>query len=544
HITEEQRAEAAEAELVLREGRIDTDDEAPYFVEAVRRQLEDELGTAIYTQGYTIHTTLDLAAQRAAEEELSRALNAIESGRFGGFPHASYASIHGDTTRDRAERTSYLQAALVIMDARTGDVIALIGGRDFDDSQFNRATQAQRQPGSAFKPFVYTAALSAGYPPSHRLIDRPLRYVLDNNRVWEPGNYDGTFRGVVSMRQALTQSRNVPTVRLANEVGLSRVLGTAEQFGLGRMPSNPSVVLGTAEVTPMQLTAAFAAFATLGSRPEPRFVTRVEDTDGMVVWSQQPNARRIVDPGVAFIATSMMQDVVNRGTGTGVRAAGFSGAAAGKTGTTQDAADVWFVGFTTELVGTVWIGFDRRQRILRGATGGEIAAPIWGRVMRRVASSSGGWSPPGGIEQRTVDEMGSIVSEGCAPQGATHTEYFLSGTAPSANCYPSAYAYGDTFGYMDEDWRSDPAALDTADGWWERLRRRVFGDDDTVQRGRQPAGTDSVRLPGDPIPGRTDAARPRPDTTPSGQRRPLGEPIRPDTAPRAPPDTSRAIDGH
>src|SRR5690606_31833690 len=139
----------------------------------------------------------------------------------------------------------------------------------------NRATQALRQPGSAFKPFVYTAALSAGFPPSHRLMDRPLRYTLGNGQVWEPGNYDGTYRGVVSMRQALTHSRNVPTVRLANEVGLGRVLGMAETFGLGRMPAHPSVVLGTAEVTPLQLTAAYSAFATLGQRVEPRFVSRV-----------------------------------------------------------------------------------------------------------------------------------------------------------------------------------------------------------------------------------------------------------------------------
>ena len=537
HITQEELAEASEADLVLNEGRIDAEEEAPYFVEAVRRQLEDELGSALYTQGYTIHTTLDLNAQHAAEEELEEALRGIESGRYGAFPHSSYATIHADTAADRSEGTSYLQGAVVVMEASTGDVLALVGGRSFDDSQFNRATQAQRQPGSAFKPFVYTAALTAGYPASHRLLDRPLRYVLDNNRVWEPRNYDGTFRGAVTMRQALTQSRNVPTVRLANEVGLSRVLGTAEQFGLGSMPSNPSVVLGTAEVTPLQLTAAYAAFATLGSRPQPRFVTRVVDTDGSVVWSQQPNATRVVDPGAAFIATTMMQDVVNRGTGTGVRAVGFRGAAAGKTGTTQDAADVWFVGFTPRMVGTVWIGFDQRQRILRGATGGEIAAPIWGRMMQRIGASDGGWSAPAGVEERTVDEMGSVVSAGCAPQGATYTEYFLSGTSASGNCYVDTYAYSDTLGYADEDWRIDPAQMDTADGWWERLRERVLGDDG-VRRADQPAGRDSV-------PARTGqpadtADRPAPDRRPA----PLGEPVRRDTTPPPPPPDTSAIRTH
>jgi penicillin-binding protein 1A len=554
HITQAELVEASEADLVLREGRADADDGAPWFVEAVRRQLEDELGSALYTQGYTIHTTLDLDAQRAAEEELEQALRAIESGRYGGFPHRTYASIHGDTTIDRRRGTAYLQGAVVVMDAHTGDVLALIGGRNFDDSQFNRATQARRQPGSAFKPFVYTAALSAGYPPSHRLLDRPLRYMLDNKRVWEPRNYDGAFLGSVTMRQALTQSRNVPTVRLANEVGLSRVLGTAEQFGLGRMASNPAVVLGTAEVTPVQLTSAFGVFATLGSRPEPRFVTRVTDATGAVVWSQQPNVRRVIGPGVAFIATTMMQDVVNRGTGTGVRAAGFSGAAAGKTGTTQDAADVWFVGFTPDIVATVWIGFDRRQRILRGATGGEIAAPVWGRIMRRISSGGAGWSAPAGVEQRTVDEMGSVVSAGCVPQGATYTEYFLSGMSPGAHCYPDAYAYADSFGYLDEDWRYDSAGIDTTDGWWERLRRRVLGDDDTVRRSGQPAMGDSATLRPDTQGARLDTARARLDSVrvrldtarartdtagrpAPGRRQPLGQPVRDTTRP-PPPDTS------
>jgi penicillin-binding protein 1A len=550
-ITAEERAEADETGLVLREGRAEDDGFAPYFVEAVRRQLEEQLGNALYTQGYTIHTTLDLGAQRAAEDELAGALRGIESGRYGAFPHATYASIHADTARDRTQSPPYLQGAVVVMDAQTGDVLALVGGRDFDDSQFNRATQARRQPGSAFKPFVYAAALSSGFPPSHRLLDQPLRYTLDNGRVWEPRNYDGSFAGVVSMRQALTHSRNVPTVRLANETGMSRVLGTAEQFGLGRMPSNPSVVLGTAEVTPLQLTAAYAAFATLGQRPEPRLVTRVVDRTGATVWAQQPSARRVIDPGVAFIATSMMQDVVDRGTGTGVRAVGFRSPAAGKTGTTQDAADVWFVGFTPEVVGTIWIGLDRRQRILRGATGGEIAAPVWGRIMQRFATSSPGWRAPAGVEQRTVDEMGTVIAEGCVPQGGTRTEYFISGTMPSPACYPTGYAYYDTLGYVDDTWRYEMPELDTADGWWERIRRRVFRDDTLGVRMRDTlpplpradtTRADTTRPPPRPLgePVGPPPRRPPPDTTrrlpPDTTRRPP-----PDTARRPPPDTAAAV---
>jgi 1A family penicillin-binding protein len=528
-ISEAERVAAAEEELALRKGRAETEDVAPYFVEAVRRQLEEQLGSALYTEGYTIHTTLDLAAQRTAEQELTRQLEAMESGRHGGFPHRTYASVHADTTAPGQGGTQYLQGAVVIMDARSGDVLALVGGRDFNDSQYNRATQAMRQPGSAFKPFVYAAAVGAGLAPTHRLVDRPLRYVLDTGRVWEPRNYDGSFAGVVTMRQALTQSRNVPTVRLANEVGMGRVLGVAEQFGLGRMPSNPSVVLGTAEVTPVRLTAAYAVFATLGQKPEPRYVTRVLDRNGRVVWQQMPRVDRVIDPAAAFLTTSMMQDVVDRGTGTGVRAAGFSAPAAGKTGTTQDAADIWFVGFTPELVATIWIGMDRRQRILRGATGGQLAAPVWGRIMRSVATGSSGWSPPPGVEQHTVDEAGVLVSDNCPQQGASRTEYFMRGMAPSRTCYPlgETYAYGDSLGW-DYDELHDAARGDD-DGWWDRLRRRF-------------AREDSVRIATDRAAGRPD----QPMGTPTGERAPPVDTTRvqtvPADAPAAAPPTGRPVD--
>jgi penicillin-binding protein 1A len=552
-ITEAEREEALEARLVLRERRTRSQEMAPYFVEAVRRQLEEQLGSSVYTEGYTIHTTLDLKAQGAAEQELERQLVAMESGRFGVYPHRTYASVQADTSHDRRDGTPYLQGAVLLLEAGTGDVLALVGGRSYDDSEFNRATQAQRQPGSAFKPFVYAAAVTSGYAPTHRLIDQPLRLALGNGRVWEPRNYDGSFSGVVSMRQALTQSRNVPTVRLANEVGLRRVLLLAEQFGLGPMPSHPSVVLGTAEVTPLQLTAAYAAFATLGQRPEPRLVTRVVDRHGHVVWQQPPRSQRVIDPAAAFLVTSMLQDVVDRGTGTGVRAGGFSAPAAGKTGTTQDAADIWFVGYTPELVGTIWIGMDRRQRILRGATGGQIVAPVWGRILRQVAAGGGGWTPPSGVEQYTVDETGVVADAGCTPEGATRTEYFLRGTAPTRSCYPT-YAYYDTLGYP-----YDTLGVNAADesGWWDRLRRRFLREDSLrlaqPDTGRlppgdapppvaepplpiqSPPGDTASPPPGDPRPGQPPG-QPPPDT--GARPRPIGEPVVRPPPRRLPPDTS------
>jgi 1A family penicillin-binding protein len=528
-ITSAEAAEAGDVELELREGQLEDEGEAPYFVEAVRRRLEDELGDAIYTGGYTIHTTLDLGMQQAAESELTEQMRAIESGRYGAYRHETWGSVHGDSTADLSRGTPYVQAALVVMDARNGDVLALIGGRDYDDSEFNRATQARRQPGSAFKPFVYAAALGGGYPPSHQVADEPIRMVLDDGRTWEPENYDGSYSGAVTLREGLMRSKNVVTVRIANEVGLGRVVSTAEQMLGQDVPSNPSVVLGTAEVTPLGLTAAYAAFATLGRRPEPRFVLRVEDRNGSIVWTEQPYATEVIQPAVAFLTTDILQDVVNRGTGTAVRAVGFRGAAAGKTGTTQDAADVWFVGFTPELVGTVWIGFDERKTVVRRATGGELAAPVWGRLMRRIDLESAGWEPPPGVETRTVNARGEVVSEDCAYGGEKRSEYFLSGTAPLGTCYPDYYAYGDSLGYGD--YYGDTLRVDTTaddDGWWERMRERLRSwreRDDSVR-------ADTIgRTP--PI--RVDTARPdslRRDTV----RRDTAPPIRPV---RVRPDTVR-----
>jgi penicillin-binding protein 1A len=547
-ITAEERDEAKEAGIRLRQRSAKSQDRAPYFVEAVRRLLEDQLGDAVYTEGYTIHTTLDLAAQQAAERALSAQLQAIESGRFGTFRHETYASVHADTAAADRQGTAYLQGAMIVMEAETGDVLALIGGRDFDDSEFNRATQAMRQPGSAFKPFVYAAALQAGIPPTHRLIDQPLRMVIDRGKVWEPKNYEGGYSGVVTMRQALTYSKNVATVRLANEVGLGEVLRLAGNMGLGQLASHPSVVLGTAEVTPIDLTAAYGAFATLGNRPQPRYVTSVEDRDGNVVWAQPSGSERVIDPAVAFLTVSMMQDVVSRGTGTGVRAVGFQGTAAGKTGTTQDAADVWFAGITPEVVGTVWIGFDKRQRILSGATGGELAAPVWGRVMRALNVGRRKWPVPAGVETRLVTADGAIVDETCPAMEGAYQEYFLSGTAPYTDCYPPGYlAYGDSLGlYGDSIWEEYDRQRAEEDGWWARMRARIFGEDSSGIRPAQPRDSLRILPPGiRPAEPRADDMEPAPvDTVDMRLPRPIGDPRpatrpRPDSIPRpAPPADS------
>ena len=537
-ISAAEHEEAANADLTLARGDTETDEQAPYFVETVRRILEEQLGDAIYTRGYRIHTTLDLAAQRVLEEELAQQARRIESGTYGGYPHATYASAHADSSATFEGGTPYLQTAGIVMDPRTGDVLALVGGRDYDDSKFNRAMQAKRQPGSAFKPFVYAAAISAGYSPSYQLIDQPIRLMVDRNRSWEPRNYGDSYAGVISLRDALVQSKNVATVRLSGEVGLSRVIGLAEQMGLGRIESNPAVVLGTAEVTPMQLAQAYTPFATLGQRTDARLIERVVDRDGQTVWAQQPSSQRVLSPAVAFITTNILEDVVNRGTGTGVRGGGFSGPAAGKTGTTQDAADVWFVGFTPDIIGVIWYGLDERERILRGATGGEIAAPVWGRVMRQVAPSSSDWTAPAGVETREVDETGSIVGQGCPTYGATHTEYFLTGTAPIGECYrdPSyyqtgwmdslgAYPYDTTYSYPYD---TTSVSTDEEDErFWQRLRSRVFGEEED-SAGVRPSPQTTIDTAPDNRPQRAQQRQPTDTTTGPPV---LGEPVQPNPPP-------------
>ena len=435
YITEAEAADAMAARLRVARGSITEDRTAAYFVEEARQILEQRFGEAVYTGGLRIYTTLDRRVQEVAEAEIGRQLAAIEAGAYGPYRHASYSPRRAPA--DTAESaTPYLQGAMVVMDVETGDVLALVGGRDFRDSRFDRAVQSRRQPGSAFKPFVYAAAVAEGYPTTHLLDDSPLRIVQAGGRIWTPRNFGGSYAGLIPMREALVQSRNVATVRLAEEVGIRDVIEMARRMGVdGDLPEYPSIAIGAGGVSLLDMTAAYAAFGTLGRRVEPRFILRVEDRAGRVLWRPEVRTRRAIDPGVAFLVLDMMRDVVNRGTGTAVRAVGYTGPAAGKTGTTNDATDVWFIGVTPSLAAGVWIGMDRPQPIVPGATGGRLAAPVWGRVMRRLPAAAGpDWTPPPGVETRLVDASGAIIGPGCWTSGVVRTEYFLAGTAPDGQC--------------------------------------------------------------------------------------------------------------
>lgn len=422
-------AEAAEAPMGVtpepRSLRSEGTKAAPYFAAAVRRELDDRFRESLGTEPVRVWTTLDLETQRFAEEALVQRLEELEGGELGPIPGAG-----GDA--------GPLQAALVLMDVTEGDVHAWVGGRSFEESQFDRVSNAQRQPGSAFKPFVLAAALAAGEPLSRVLEDRPLTVEMDDGRTWSPANFENRYAGEVTVREALVHSKNVAMVRLLQEIGTGRVVQAARRLGIEPpIPAAPSIALGSVEVSPLELATAYTPFATLGERVEPRLVLRVEREDGTVLWRSEPRRERVLNPSVAWLVNDVLSDVVDRGTGTRARRAGVTGAVAGKTGTSNDNTDAWFVGYTPEWIGAVWVGFDAPRSIGDRATGGRVAAPLWGRVMAQVQEDPPQeWPRPSGIVERQVDrETGHPVAEGCRPTpGGTREELFLTGAVPEPRC--------------------------------------------------------------------------------------------------------------
>jgi penicillin-binding protein 1A len=437
-ITAEQAARAKAEPLVLPppKGAI----RAPYFVEAVRKELEQRFGELLYTGGLKIHTGIDPVLQQTAEQSLETQLRAVERGDYGGYSHPTYerfsAGLHPG---QRVRTTPYLQGVVVVMDPGTGIVRALVGGRDFGQSQFNRATQAQRQPGSSFKPFVYAAALEKGRSPMYEVADEPISIPMGDGTVWSPKNYDGRYSGYIPMRTGLKFSKNMVAIRLGREAGIEAVRSVAARTGITtRIPGYPSVYIGSAGVYPVQLISAYAAFANGGYRVAPRYVVRVEDHRGRVLWEPPRYPEPALEPGIAWIMTNMMRDVVDHGTGYPARDPSVGGLsydipAAGKTGTTNDNTDLWFVGYTPELLAGVWIGLDHPQTVLSGATGGTLAVPVWARVMRRFYQGRKPpkeWVRPSDVVVRRVSG-GRVLSASC---GGGVEDYFAAKFAPEPSC--------------------------------------------------------------------------------------------------------------
>src|SRR5574341_1704278 len=346
---------------------------APAFVDLVRRELEPRYGQALAKGGLRIYTTLNLRMQQTASEVLRRGIDEIEKTQVGRRNAA-------------APVAPLLEGALVAMDPTTGEIRAMVGGRDYGRSQWNRAVQAQRQPGSAFKPFVYAAALDRGFTPASLLEDYPVNYsIVQNGRMveWSPENFDRQFRGEVTLRHALEESINVPTVRLLEKVGVDPVISLAHQMGIvSDLRRELALALGVSEINLVELGTAYGVFADRGFRVPPRGVRKIVSPNGDLLELTEEPGERVLREEVAFQVTRILQGAVERGTGKRAKIPGQ--ALAAKTGTSQDAADIWLVGYVPRLVAGLWIGFDQPRSLGSHESAGRLGAPVWADFMRRV----------------------------------------------------------------------------------------------------------------------------------------------------------------
>ena len=477
---------------------------APWYVEHVRRLLEDRYGPAAAQLGLRVHTAVDVRLQDAAEKALAQGLRDLDrrqgfrgpvthlegkevpaylkrqaEGRAADETHrnavvlavrpdhlevrtawetGSVASegivwngkrlapttFHpgdvvavtlvdrapdGSTTRFALDQDPQVEGALVSIDPYTGQVKAMVGGYSFNRSHFNRAVQAHRQPGSSFKPLIYATAMENGFTPASIVLDAPITFTF-GGQTWSPQNFKGKYYGPQPLRWALTRSLNTVTVRLVDKMGIDTVRRSLGRFGFEhQMPRNLSIALGSAEVTPLELVRAYGVFATLGKLFDPIFITAVTDADGNQIdfGGTRPHFERVMDPGVAFVVTSMMQSVVEKGTGQKAKELGRP--VAGKTGTTNDTHDAWFVGFTPDLIAGVWVGFDAERSLGSHETGGVAACPIWTAYMKQALEGQPviDFTVPKDVTQVHVDPGTGLRAY---PGGPAQLEYFVAGSEP------------------------------------------------------------------------------------------------------------------
>ena len=421
-------------EQIRTRSQVGTDMAAPYFVEEIRRDLLARYGPDfLYRSGAAVYTTLDLDMQQSANLAVEQQLARIER---------DYGLKHPKTWYDSAAAVdtslgppTYLQGALVALDIRSGAVLAMVGGRDFNASEWNCATQAKRQTGSSFKPFVYAAAIDDGFTAADVLADSAFSVSIPGQPRYVPRNYDGKFLGPVTVRRALALSRNVVAVRVIERLGPELAARYANLLGINeKLPPVYSLALGSAEVSLLDMTTAFAAFGNGGLRIRPRLIERILDANGLTVEERPPESQPVLSAVTAYILTSMMQSVVDEGTGTAIRHVGYQGPAAGKTGTTDDYTDAWFIGYTPEVCAGVWVGYDRKRTIFRGATGGGIAAPIWGELMKAAPSEHAAARfevPPGVVTAPVCEETGLQATPRCP---RVRYEVFREGTEPKTTC--------------------------------------------------------------------------------------------------------------
>ncbi|MBY0496108.1 MAG: PBP1A family penicillin-binding protein [Cyanobacteria bacterium] len=382
----------------------------PYFSSLVHEALFEQFGVdRALSGGLRVYTTLDADVQKFAEDSVAKRLAELDKKQRQGAP---------------------LQAALVAIEPSTGYVRALVGGRNFAESPFNRATDAKRQPGSAFKPFVFAAALEAGFSPG-TTIDGLDGYVPSAQGAYLPGGEHETDS--TTLRSALVHSSNRAAVHLLQRVGLPATIDLANRVGLEELPSVPSLALGTGEVSLLNLTSAYTAFANAGVLQPPVTILRVEDPDGRVIYRGESVGRRVLSESTAYLMASMLADVVNHGTGYGARQAGFRLPAGGKTGSTDDHADAWFIGFTPRLAAGVWVGFDQPKMIMRRGFAAVVAVPAWTGFMKAATvGNKPEWidAPSGVSHIRRCRASGGLANEYCELTGEVDDDYVAIGRGP------------------------------------------------------------------------------------------------------------------
>jgi penicillin-binding protein 1B len=444
---------AATEPLHPREVFVENND-APYFVDYVKHELAERYPPEVLTgEGLRVFTSLDVHAQKLAEKAVRDNLDYLEQ---------RHASLR------RKEKKDQLEEALIAVEPQSGKIRVMVGGRDYRESQFNRITQAKRQPGSAFKPITYLAALQETLDggPEHFL---PTTYIDDTpftwnygNMSWSPKNYKDRYFGRITLEFALEESLNSATSRLANQIGLDRVRAMAEKMGFGDLPSYPSIVLGGIEVTPMQIAQAYSIMADYGLEVQSYAVTAVVDQSGKVIEGHELQASQVLSPQLAYMIDFMLEQVINHGTGEGARKRGFTRPAAGKTGTTNDSKDAWFAGFTPNLLTVVWTGFDQKEEL--GLTGAEASLPAWTDFMKAATASRPplDFAPPPGIVVEKVDPLtGYLAGPNCPVvlEGA-----FPAALAPTQTC--PLHARGGTTPAADN---SQAPGAPPAGGNWERV---------------------------------------------------------------------------
>ncbi|MFO0775767.1 MAG: PBP1A family penicillin-binding protein [Nitrospiraceae bacterium] len=413
----------------------DTVADAPYFVDYLLAHLEDTIGQEL-PAGAAVYTTIDPIRQRIADESVAQGLAQLEK---------AYPGL--------AAGEEPLQAALLAIDPRTGEIVAMVGGRDYRQSQFNRAVQAKRQPGSLFKPIVYAAAFEQRLgdgsergvlTAASTVLDEPVSFESGSG-TWAPQNYDRQFRGQVTVRTAVEQSLNVPAVRIAYMLGVPPIVQLAKRLGIrSTLDRNLTLALGSASVSLLEMTGAYSAFAYDGVLTTPTVLRHAMSDQGDPLWHASGERQRVLSAQTSYLVTSLLQGVVERGTAKKARTLGVVAPVAGKTGTTDGTRDAWFIGYTPELVVGVWVGFDNGQAL--SLTGAQAALPIWSAFMRRTLSpASPDFSKPSGVVRTTLDpQSGQVATEQCP---STVTEVFIEGTEPTVLCELHS------------------------SGWWDRLKR-------------------------------------------------------------------------